>query len=245
MKDAEAGKTAAELHAEEIVIEAEAEETAAEKESSAKKMLAEATSAESAAVGMGEAQVVKAKGDAEAEAITAKADAMKLYDEVGKEHEEFKLELEKEKSIELAEIEAKRDIAAEQAMVLGEAMRTAKIDIVGGDGDFFERITNSITAGKSFDRMIDNSDTLTDIKETFFNGDPEYFRSQIRSWIDQFGISSEDLKNLTVSAVLGQMINASGENGTRAKLETLLSAAKRFGMADEKADVVFKRLTAK
>ena len=108
IKAAEAGKTSAEMRAEERVIGAEAEQTASEKEASAKKMLAEAIIKESAATGMGEAEVLRAKGEADAKAIEQKAAAMKLFEEAGQEHEEFKLELDKEKAVELAEIDVQR-----------------------------------------------------------------------------------------------------------------------------------------
>jgi hypothetical protein len=125
---------------------------------------------------------------------------MKLFDSVGREHEEFKLRLNKEKDIELAQIRTQADIAASQAGVLGEALRHAKIDIVGGEAQFFDRITNAIAGGKSLDRLIDNSKALTDVKDTFFSGDPEQFHTQLRGYIDRFGLNSEDLKNLTISA---------------------------------------------
>ncbi len=245
VKDAEAGKTAAELHAEEVVIEAEAQQTAAEKEATAKKMLAEAIAAESAAEGLGEADVIRAQGEAEANSINEKAEAMKLFDEVGREHEEFKLELEKQKEIELAEINIRRDVAAEQAMIVGEALKSARIDIVGGETEFFDKITKSIMNGKAVDRLVNNSAALTDVKETFFSSDPDYFKAQMRNWVEQFGFSSEDLKNLTISAVLSQMVAASNDdNGTRNKLQMLLGAAERFGLADEKAEKVIRRLTS-
>ena len=81
-----------------------------------------------------------------------------------------------------------------------------RADIVGGDTNFFEKITSAITQGKAVDRMVDNSDTLSDIRDTFFNGDPDYFKSQLANWVDQFGVSSEDLKNFTISALLAKMI---------------------------------------
>ena len=260
VKEAEAGKKAAELHAEEVVISAEADQEAAEKESLAKKSLAEGVAAESAAVGLGEAQVLLAKADAtekqgtaeatvdrlmfeaEAEGINKKADAMKIFNEAGQEHEEFKLELEKEKAVELAGIDVKRQIAAEQAKVVGEALKSAKIDIVGGETTFFDRITNAITQGKSVDRMVDNSRTLSDVKETFFNGDPEYFKTQLASWIDQFGISSEDMKNLSVSAVLGKMIAGATDDSTLKQLRGMLGAADKFGILEQPAESVLKQL---
>jgi len=257
VKSAEASKTSAELKAEEIVIAAEAEESASQKQSHAKQMMAEATAKEAAAVGLGEVEVMVATADAtqkqgtaeaevsrlkfqaEAEGITKKAEAMKLLEEAGQSHEEFKLRLEKEKAVDLAGIHIQKDIAEAQARVMGEAMKSAKIEIIGGEGKFFDQIAGAISRGKSVDRMVSNSEVLSDVKETFFNGDPDYFKAQLREWAAQFGVSSEDVKNLTVGAALAQFLgSASGE--TRSKLISLLGAADRFGLADENAGKVLK-----
>ncbi len=247
---AEANRQAAKLRAEERIILAEAEQSASVKEADAKTVLADAIAKESAAIGMGEAEVIRAKGSADAEvllakggadaeAIRQKADAMKLFEEAGQDHEEFKLELEKDKAIELAQIDVQRQIAEQQAIVIGEALRSAKIDIVGGEAQFFDRITNAITTGKVIDRAVGNSDVLSDVKETFFNGDPEYFKAQIKTWIEEFGISTEDVKNLSVSALLGKLVgSANGES--RQKIIGLLGAADRFGLADTKAASLLK-----
>jgi flotillin len=241
LRAAEAAKEAAEMNAEERVIKAEAEQTASEKESAAMKMIAEAVVKETAASGMGEAEVLRAKGEADAKAITQKAEAMKLFEEAGQGHEEFKLRLQKDLDVELAGIDVQRQIAAEQAKVVGEALRSANIDIVGGETQFFDRITNAITTGKVVDRMVDNSKTLDDVKETFFNGDPDYFKSQLATWVADFGVSSEDMKNLSVSALLGKLIgDAKGD--TRGRMVGLLGAAERFGLGDAKAADLVKKL---
>jgi uncharacterized membrane protein YqiK len=244
VKGAEAEKQAAELHAEEIIIASEAEQTASEKQAAAKKTLAEGVTAETAAPGLGEAKVIESKANAEAAGITSKAEAMKKFNEAGKEHEEFKLELEKEKTVELAEIDVRRAIAAQHAAVVGKALESSNIDIVGGDTNFFEKITSAITQGKAIDRMVDNSATLSDVRDTFFNGDPEYFKSQIANWVDQFGVSSEDLKNLSISALLGRMIGDADDDATRSKLGALLGATKRFGIDGDNAGTVLKKLTS-
>ena len=252
LKEAEAAKTAAEMRAEERVIQAEAEQTASEKEAEAKKMIAEAIVKESSAEGLGEADVIRAKGTADAEALRAKggadaeaieqkAAAMKLFEEAGQEHEEFKLELDKAKAVELAEIDVQRQIAEQQAIVVGEALKSANIDIVGGETQFFDRITNAITTGKVVDRTVGNSEVLDDVKETFFNGDPDYFKSQLATWINDFGISTEDIKNLSISALLGNLMStAQGEE--RKKIVGLLGAAERFGVGDMKAAELLKKL---
>ncbi len=274
VKAAEAGKTAAKFQADEVLIEAEAQRQAAEKEALGKMKLAEAVQAETAASGLAEAEVMDAKAgavrnygtaeaevtarkgeaeadviakrgeaeagalnqhySAEAEGVAAKAEAMKKLDGVGKEHEEFKLHLDKEKAVELAEIEIKAKIAAEQAAVLAEALKQANIDIVGGDGQFFDRIINSITSGKQVDRMVGNSEVLSDIKSTFFNGSPEYFQRKVRQFVGQFGIDAEDAKNLTVAALVTRMISLSSDDMLKSELQNLLGAAKSAGLADKK-----------
>ncbi len=240
-KAAEAAKAAASKRAEERIILAEAEESASEKEATAKKLLAEAIAKEAAAVGLGEAEVLRAKGEADATAIEQKAAAMKLFEEAGQEHEEFKLELQKEKEIELAEIDVQRQVAEQQAIVVGEALKSAKIDIVGGETQFFDRITNAITTGKVVDRTVHNSEVLDDVKETFFNGDPEYFKSQLATWIDQFGIETEDLKNLSISAVLGKVLTqAKGEDLQKAI--GLLGTADRYGFSNSTPMELLKKL---
>ncbi|MBK1790085.1 hypothetical protein JIN82_02825 [Persicirhabdus sediminis] len=257
VKAAEADRQAAELHAEEVVVSADAELTASDKQATAKKMLAEATAKEAAAIGLGEAEVMLAKADAtekqgtaeatverlkyqaDADGITQKAEAMKLFEQAGQVHEEFKLKLEKEKVVELAEIDVQRQIAEQQALVVGEALKSAKIDIVGGETQFFDRITNAITTGKVVDRTVENSQVIGDVKETFFNGDPEYFKAQVSTWIDQFGVSTEDIKNLSVGGLLGKLIVQSNGDD-RDKLMGFLGAAERYGVKDLKASNFIK-----
>ena len=252
VRHAEASKQAAEKLAQQRVLTADAEEQAAVKTSSAKKMLAEALTAETAAAGLAEAQVLTAKAaaikqqgtaeaevlqlkaSAEAKGITEKAEAMKLFHDAGREHEEFKLRLSKERDVDLAEIRGRVDMSTSQAQVVSEALKHAKIDIVGGETEFFDRIVGAVTVGKATDRLIANSTTLSDVKDTFFNGDPEHFHTQLQGFIDRFGLTSEDLKNLTISAALTQMLNLSDDTRTKGLLAGLLGQAERLGLAGKK-----------
>ena len=45
------------------------------------------------------------------------------------------------------------------AELLGDALRNAKIDIVGGDGQFLDRVVNSVGMGKSIDAFLAESET--------------------------------------------------------------------------------------
>jgi len=96
---------------------------------------------------------------------------MKKLDGVGKEHEEFKLQLQKDKDVEIAGINIWKDIAQAQATVIAEALKAANIDIVGGETMFFEKIIGSITRGKSLDSFVSNSDVLTSAKNKFLPSD--------------------------------------------------------------------------
>ena len=266
---AEAGKEAQKHDAEKVVIEAEAARQCAEKESDARKVIADAKAEEEAVIGLGEARALEAKaaahekfgqaeasviqnkGDAEAdimlkkykseaEGITDKAEAMKLFNAAGKDHEEFKLRLNKDLEVELAGIHMQKDVAVEQASIVSEALRSAKIDIVGGESIFFDKIVNSITSGKMVDRTVDNSHVLSSMNDTFFAGDPEVFRAQMKNFTGKFNITSEDLKNLTVSALLAKLTASADDSTTRAIVEKLSSSADKLGLLEENAAKALK-----
>ena len=253
IKAAEASKKAAEFYAEQQIIEAQANLDAASRNAEAKKTIAAAEVKEHAVAGIAEAEVMEAKAaaiekqgtaeakvmelkyHAEADGIRDKAEAMKIFDAVGKEHEEFKIRINKDKEVELASINVQKDIAAEQAKIVAEALKSARIDIVGGDNNFFNRLVNSITTGKAVDRMIENSDALTGLKNTLLGGDAELNRENIRRFIDQFGLSAEDIKNLSVSALVVKLM-ADADERRKGLLSRILHAAKEIGIADMPAE---------
>ena len=233
-KLAEAEKEASTLLAEKIRIEADARRDAAEKESEAAKMLAEGERASVAAEGLAQAEVAREKFAAEAKGITEKAEAMKLLDGVGKEHEEFKLELEKARDVEIAAIDAQRGIAESQAGVMGEALKAARIDIVGGDGEFFEQITAAVRGGKAIDRFVHNSSVATDIKDTFFDGNGERFRESLKELIERFNLDADSVRDLSIAALVAKMMGMADNDSMRSKLTGLLTAAGTAGIADDR-----------
>ncbi len=178
---------------------------------------------------------IEARGLAEAKAIEQKAAAMKLFHDAGQDHEEFKLRLAKDRDVALAEINVQKDIAQAHSHLVGEALKHSNIDIVGGENDFFEKIVRAVGNGKAVDRLVDNSATLTDIKTTFFNGDPEHFKTQLRAWIDAYGLRSEDLKNLSIAALLGKLAAASEGHAEHSTIASALNLAKSLGFADKPA----------
>jgi hypothetical protein len=172
---------------------------------------------------------------AEAKGIEEKAKSMKLFQATTQQHEEFRLKLSKERDVELAAIGVERDVARAHSELVGEALKHAKIDIVGGENDFFEKIVRAVGSGKSVDRLLANSEALDDIKRTFFNGDPERFKVQLRQWVKDFGIPSEDLKNLTVAALLARLAVLSGDGRVKRLLDSAGVMARESGLADAMA----------
>jgi len=249
IKKAEAAKKAEEFYAQQKLIDAEANLEASRKNAEAKKTIAAAQIKEHAVQGMAEAEVQEAKAvalekegtaeatvmerkyHAEAYGIRDKAEAMKIFDAVGKEHEEFKLKLNKDLKIELAEVHVHKDIAAEQAKIVGEALKSARIDIVGGDNNFFNRLVNSITTGKSVDRMVDNSAVLADVRQALLGKDADESVAKIRQFVSRFGVTSEDVKNLSVSALVMQMMDKADKKD-KGVLGSILETVKQSGLAD-------------
>ena len=130
--------------------------------------------AEAAAVekqGVAEASAIREKLTAEAQGLAQKAASMKALDESGRGHEEFRLNIEKERAIALESLKVKKDIVAAQASVMAEAMSKAKINIVGGDGQFFQRFVSAISLGQSVDGALEQSDTLRALVENIANGE--------------------------------------------------------------------------
>lgn len=182
--------------------------------------------------GIVEAKVLAEKLHADAKGIEEKANAMQKLDGVGQAHEEFKLRLDKEKEIELAKINIQKDIANAQSEVISEALKASKIDIVGGETMFFDQIIGSITKGKSVDRMVEGSQVLTQIKDTFFDTDSgQSFKHNLKTFVDQFGISAADLKDLTISTLLIQLIGQA-DGDTKKILGNLFNIAKTNGIGD-------------
>jgi uncharacterized membrane protein YqiK len=179
--------------------------------------------------GEAEADAIQRKLQAEAAGLAEKAAAMKALDGVGREHEEFRLRLDKEKAVELAAIEVKKEIAKSQAEVMATAMGNAKIQIVGGDGQFFERFASALTMGQAIDATVDNSQTIQTVLADYLQKQrslPEDLTEILKSP----KLDSEAMKNLSVSAFLAKLSAESGDASTKSRLEALLTQAKKLGL---------------
>lgn len=189
--------------------------------------------------GLAEAAVTSEKYHVEAIGIDEKAAAMKKLDGVGKEHEEFKLKLDKDKEIDLAQINIQKDIADAQATVLATALESANIDIVGGEQVFFDKIVGAISNGKYVERALNNSPILTEVKNHLLdNSEGANMGEKIKSLIGQFGVTAEDLKNLSVANLLIRMNQEAGDSKTKGILASLLETVNKAGVGSLTPDAL-------
>ena len=186
--------------------------------------------------GVAEADVIREKAVADAAGIEEKAEAMKKLDGVGKEHEEFKLRLDKELQVDLAEITIQKDIADAQAQVIGDALKAANIDIVGGETMFFDQIIGQITKSKGIDRLVKHSDNIQEVKDAILGSDDVKgnLLEKVKGFATKYGISSEDIKNFTIANLLMDLKNKSNDTDEVNLFSNLSNLAKGLGLSDKK-----------
>lgn len=236
-KEADARKIIAEAQAKEEatvglseaqVMHAKAE--AMEKQGFIEANIIEKKAAANKQEGLAQAEVIKEKAFAEAAGITEKAEAMKKLNDAGKDHEEFRLTLAKEKEVELAEIAIQKDIAQAQAQVLAEAFKSANIDIVGGDNTFFDNVVRQVSAGKGIDKFIQHSENAQLVKEALINNDgDENLIGKVMNMVEKYKISSEDIKNLSVASLIFQLKGVANDQ-EQGILARAMDMAKHLGI---------------
>jgi len=121
-------------------------------------------------IGMSTADVIREKGKAEADGLVDKFAAMNNMDAASKEFEEFRLNLEFQLKEVLASIEANKEISSDQAQVLASALKNANIDIVGGQGDYFDKLAKGMGAGNAVNGFIEKSPIIQALMEKLLGG---------------------------------------------------------------------------
>ncbi|MDB1086791.1 flotillin family protein [Streptomyces sp. ACA25] len=259
IKAAEAAEQAAGHRAKEELTMAEARRKSAELDAQAAMRLAEGKQADAAAEGLAQAQVqersaeaisrigtaeadverkkrlaeaegLREKMQAEADGLKEKAEAMTALDAAGRDHEEFRLRLDAEKEVRIARIDVHRQIAEAQATIVATGLENAKIDIVGGESVFFDRLINSISAGKSIDGLVDSSDSVQALAGPWLDKENSTFTGDLGAMVA--GLGADGLRDLTLAGLLGKLIAGGGEQAD--PLRSLLDTVTAQGLADTK-----------
>ncbi|MBH23816.1 MAG: hypothetical protein CMH57_04975 [Myxococcales bacterium] len=194
------------------------------------KMSAEASGIEKK--GLAEAVGAREKLLAEATGLAEKATAMKQLDETSRAHEEFRLRLEQQRVIQIEQIHASREVAKSQAAVLAEAFQAANVQVIGGDGAFFERYLKAATVGRSMDGFMDNSETARTLLKDYLSGEAS-LPADVRDILMNPPVGVDDVQKLTISAFLGRLMVDADDN-LKAKLMDLMGKVKDLGIDEIK-----------
>lgn len=173
--------------------------------------------------GLAEAEAVRQHFQAEADGLKSKFAAMASMDEKTRAHEEYRLKVDTAHNEMMAGIAAAREAATLNAGVFAEAVKQANIDIVGGDGEFFQRFMQALAVGKSIDGTVGKSELLSSTFADHLSG-----KANLLDDVKQIAanLGSDDLQNLSVAAFLNKL-TSQGSKEDKAKLRALLEQFSR------------------
>ena len=217
---------AAQAEATRLRMQAEAQ--GAEQMGLAQAAIKTADAAATATHGDAEAQVIQARFEAESKGLALKFEAMSAMSAETRAHEEYRMQLEISNQQIVKGIDAQTAIAKDQAEVLGKALQNAKIDIVGGEGDYFDRFVSALSIGKGIDATIEKSRTLQVGLKDHLSGERDMI-GDMRGLIGALGSSSGELQNLTVAGLLAKV----SRDGTAQQQSALKSLIATFHPAIE------------
>ena len=168
--------------------------------------------------GEAEAANIEAKFSAEARGLKDKFEAMAAMSTETREHEEYRMRLEFAHLETLKTIEAQAHIAKEQAEVLGIALKNAKIDIVGGQGDYFDSFVRALSVGKGIDGAIGKSNTLQVAFKDQLEGKRDVVED-LTQLLGAAGQSAGEFQNMGVTALATKLMT----DGTPQQKQALTS----------------------
>ncbi len=155
--------------------------------------------------GVAEATALREKWLAEAAGLTEKFKAMAALTGDVKAHEEFRLRMEQQQILAQAAIDGQKVMAGHQAQVLAEALKHAKIDIVGGDEVFFNRLLNATSLAKSMDSFVNHSATTQTVLHDYLSQNASIVED-IKQILANPAMNAQNVQHLTLSAFLAQLM---------------------------------------
>jgi len=225
MAQAQITQAQAEAEASGLRARMEAEAAGKEKVGQAEALVRTVDAEALAKWGDAEAHNIDVKFNAEARGLKEKFEAMKAMSQETREHEEYRMRLERAHIETLKHIEAQQHIAKEQAEVLAVALQNAKIDIVGGQGDYFDSFVRALSVGKGIDAAVNKSDTLQVAFKEQLAGERDVVED-VKQILSAAGQSSGELQNLTVSALIAKVMQ-SGSDSQKQALQQLVQGLQK------------------
>jgi uncharacterized membrane protein YqiK len=193
--------------AEAAVQTAQAESSRAQGQATADSLRMQAEATGKTQMGDAEASAIAARFSAESAGLKEKFAAMSAMSEQTRAHEELRMQMDYSHIQTLKGIDANQAIAREQATVLARALQQAKIEIVGGDGDYFEKFMNSLSLGKGIDGAISKSQLLTQATKAHRSGERDLL-TDIKEIVSALGGASSEVRDLSVSTLIQQLLSS-------------------------------------
>jgi hypothetical protein len=181
-------------------------------------------------MGLAEATSIKQRLLAEAAGTAEKAAAMKALDGVGREHEEFRLRLDKERAVELESLRIRAEMAKAQAEILSNAFANAKINIVGGDGAFFDRFIRAVGVGQSIDGVLDHSESARAVLGDYLKGNGS-LPDDLKRLLAPGAAGAAGAQNPTIASLLAKLVQGADADGKK-KILALAEKARELGIDD-------------
>ena len=100
---------------------------------------------------------------------------------------------------------------------------------------FFDQIIGQITKAKGYDRLVHHSETVTEVKDAILGSDDVKgnLLEKVKEFADKYGISSEDLKNVTIANLLMDLKSKSSDSDEQTLFSNLFNLAKGLGLSDK------------
>jgi uncharacterized membrane protein YqiK len=156
-------------------------------------------------MGLADATRVRAMGLAEAESSEAQYKAMASIDPEVRQHEINKLNIDKDKDVQLQAIKTNGEIAAKNAEVMAAAMSKADIKMIGG-GDMFDSIRNSLVSGEALDARM-NSDVMKGVFGKYASGEKDLVQD-LKEVLQSSDVSTGDVGNLMLASGIAKFLQA-------------------------------------
>lgn len=153
----------------------------------------------------GKADAIKVRelGLAVALSDEAKYKAMASIDQETRNHEISKLNIDKDKEVELAQVNSSIIISTKNAEVMSAAMSKANIEIIGS-GDIFDNIKNSLVSSKAMDKRFESSEVLQKMFGSYVNGDRD-FAKDVKEILEKSEISTGDVGTLALTQLVSNL----------------------------------------
>lgn len=163
-------------------------------------------------VGKAEATRVREIGLAEATSSEAQYKAMASIQPEVRQHELDKLNIDKDKEVQIADIKSRAEIASKNAEVMAAAMAKANIKVLGG-GEFFDSVRKSIVASEALDERFNNSDVLKGILGKYVSGEEDIIKDLV-SVLQKSDVSTGAVGNLAIAQSLAEMLKRTPQGET-------------------------------